>query len=283
MGYRRGLVAGALLAALAAATAKGQETPPPIDPNDAYFRRALARMNALPQPPSFTYAAQVLTDGGTIDMRSAGGENVAALFIAGGKAGDEGTDDSRLTFSFDNRSLATYLVGGATALGAFPGPIFNPTWNSAFRWMQSRRFFADVTTVASTLSPAPVPTQLKTIAIVSRAPELSYHVVRAVRATCVNHDLGWELIVVPVSDPENHPLSSVVVDDRSGLLCAMRFEETMRGAPPSTATHGAIELQFDRIDGLYVVTAESIAMHLGVPGPIQGMSATIAFRQFNSQ
>ncbi len=214
-------------------------------------------------------------------MRRAGASDVRAIFIAGGQAGTEGTGDSTLTFSFDDRNRITYLVGGANILGPLPGPIFDPTWNSAFRWMQSRRFFY-VSTAATMPSAEPTATELKTIAVVSRAPELSYHVVRTARATCANSDPGWELTVVPVSDPENHPLTGVLVDDRTGLLCAMQFDEAMKSEPNGHA-RGTIELQFDRADGLYVVTAESIAMHLGVPGPIRGMSATISFRQFNTR
>jgi hypothetical protein len=281
MGHRRGLAAFTLFALLASMRAWGQQTPPPIDSNDGYFRRALAKMNALPAPPSFTYAANVQTDGGTVDMRRVGGDDVHAIFFAGGKVGTDGSADSTYTFSFDNRKRLTYLVGGASTLGPLPGPVFDPTWNSAFRWMQSRRFF-DVSAARATPTPEPTVTQLKTIAVVSRAPELSYHVVRTSRAICANHDPGWELSVVPVSDAENHPLTGVLVDDHTGLLCAMQFSESMESDPNGHAD-GAIELQFDRAGGLYVVTAESIAMHLAVSGPIRGMTATIAFGQFAAQ
>ncbi len=253
----------------------------PIDANDAFFRGALARMNALPPPPSFTYAADVQTDGGTIDMRRVSPNALNVIFFAGGRVGIDGSASSTFTFSFDDRRRVTYLIGGASALGPFPGPIFDPTWNSAFRWMQSRRFF-DVSVPSATPNPEPTATQLKTIAIVSRSPELSYHVVRTSRATCANQDPGWELSVVAVSDPENHPLTGVLVDDRTGLLCAMQFEESMKSTPDGHA-RGAIELQFDRAGGLYVVTAESIAVHLQAPGRISGMSATISFRQFDTQ
>jgi len=223
----------------------------------------------------------VQTEGGTIDMRRSGSDDVDALFVAGGKVGAEGSSDSTYTFSFDDRKRKAYLIGGASMLGALPGPVFDPTWNSAFRWMQSRRFFA-VSTSLATPKPQPAP-QFETIVVVTRSPALSYHVVRTARGTCANHDPGWELGVVPISDPTDHPLTAVVIDDRTGLVCTMQFEETLQGVPPSAGTHGAIELQFDRVDGLYVVTAESIAMHLALPGPIRGMSATISFGQFNAQ
>jgi hypothetical protein len=238
-------------------------------------------MNALPQPPSFTYTAQIQTDGGTVGVQRAGADNVDAMFIAGGKTGAEGNANSTYTFSFDNRKRVTYLVGGASTLGRLPGPVFDPTWNSAFRWMQSRRFFYE-SVGSEAPSPVPTATRLKTIAIVSRSPELSYHVVRSSRATCENQDPGWELSVVPVGDPENHPLTGVLVDDRTGLLCAMQFEESM-GSLAGTKTHGTIELRFNRADGLYVVTAESIAMDLGVPGSVRGMTANISFGQFAAQ
>jgi hypothetical protein len=281
VGHRRGLAALALLTLLATPAVLGQETPPPVDANDALFRHALALMNALPLPPSFTYTAQVQTDGGTVDVRRVGLSDVDAIFFAGGRVGPDGGSDSTLTFSFDDHKRVVYLVGGANTLGPFPGPIFDPTWSSAFRWMQSRRFF-DVSVPSATPSPEPTATQLKTIAIVSRSPDLIYHVVRASRATCANQDPGWELNVVALSDPINHPLTGVLVDDRTGLLCAMQLEESMKSTPDGHA-RGEIELQFDRAGGLYVVTTESIAMRLQVSGPIRGMSARISFHQFSLQ
>jgi hypothetical protein len=281
MGYRRGLVAFALLLVLARGASAAQQTPVPVYSDDTYFRAALARMNALPPPPSFTYAAEVKTADGTVDMRRVGTDDVRAIFFAGGEIGSNGNADATYTFSFDNRKRVAYLVGGATMMGPLPGPIFDPTWNSAFRWMQSRRFF-DVSLPSATPLPEVAATQLKTIATVSRTPELSYHVVGRSRATCANRDPGWQLSVVPVGDPVNHPLTGVLVDERTGLLCAMQFNEAVSSVPDGDA-RSAIELQFDRIDGLYVVTAESIAMHLAVPGPIRGMTATIIFRQFAEQ
>jgi hypothetical protein len=281
VGHRRGLAAFALLSLLAGTIAWGQQTPPPVDTNDALFRHALALMNALPLPPSFTYTAQIQTDGGTVGVQRAGADNIDAMFVAGGKTGAEGTANSTYTFSFDNRKRVTYLVGGANILGRLPGPVFDPTWNSAFRWMQSRRFFYE-SVGSEAPSPQPTATRLKTIAIVSRSPELSYHVVRSTRATCENQDSGWELNVVPVGDPENYPLTGVLVDDRTGLLCAMQFEESM-GSVAGANARGTIELRFNRIDGLYVVTAESIAMHLALPGSVHAMTANISFGQFAEQ
>jgi hypothetical protein len=272
------LIALLLLVVLTSASAAAQESPGPLDQNDAFFRRALARMNAMPLPPAFTYSAQVRTDGGTVDMRRVGSDTVSAMFFVGGTAGPDGSADAAYTLAFNARARTVYLVGGAAKLGALPGPVFDPTWNSAFRWMQSRRFF-DVSAPSSTPNPEPAQRQLKTIAVVSRSPELSYHVVRTARATCANHDPGWELRVMPISDPLDHPLVGVLVDDRTGLLCAMQFEEEMHSEPDGHA-QGSVELRFETVGGLYVMTGESLVMHLLLPGNYRDMAADISFSQF---
>ncbi len=281
MGHRRGLVWLALLATLASAGAAAQESSAPVDRNDAYFARALARMNSLPTPPSFTYTAQVRTDGGTLAMYPAAGA-LSTTFVVGGTAGDAGSTSGTLTFSFDQSKRQVSLVGGAKALGVAPTPIFDPSWNSAFRWMQNRGLFAvDVDVAPAKPQPAPTGTPLKTIAVVFRSPALSYHVVSSVPATCTNGDPGWQLHVVPVIDPQDHPLVGVLVDDRTGLVCAAQFEETMRSEPDAHA-RGTVELRFAKVADYYVMTGESVRLHLSSQIKPSDMSATITLGDFNT-
>lgn len=275
MGHRRGLVAAILLAVLTTAGAVAQEKTAPVDRNDVYFARALAHMNALPTPPSFTYTAQVKTDGGTVTLYP-NADAVATTFVVGGKSGAEGSADNTLTFSFDQHNRQVFLVGGADALGETPAPIFDPTWNSAFRWMQHRRLFAIDVTQSAPL-PKPTGTPLKTIAIVAGSPALSYHVISSRPATCANGDTGWQLHVVPVSDSEDHPLVGVLIDDRTGLVCAAQFEEAVHSEPPDHA-RGAVEMRFGTVGGYYIVTDESVMLHML---SATGMSATITLGQFD--
>jgi hypothetical protein len=275
MGYRRGLISAVLLVALASAGAAAQEKSAPLDQNDEYFARALARMNALPTPPSFTYTAQVQTTGGTVAVHPYA-DAISTSFIVGGKSGPDGSANDTLTFSFDQHNRQVFLVGGADTLGVTPAPIFDPTWNSAFRWMQHRRLFA-IDVVQATPLPKPTGTPLKTIAIVAGAPALSYHVISSKPATCANGDTGWQLHVVPVSDPEDHPLVGVLVDDHTGLVCAAQFEEAVHSEPPDHA-RGAVEMHFGRVGDYYVVTDESVMLHLLSASE---MSATITLGQFD--
>jgi len=204
---------------------------------------------------------------------------IAATFVVGGKTGSEGSADNTLTFSFDQHKHQVYLIGGASALGETPTPIFDPTWNSAFRWMQHGRLF-DVDVVEATPLPQPTGTPLKTIAVVSRTPALSYHVIGSQPAMCANGDTGWQLHVVPVADPQDHPLVGVLVDDRTGLVCAAQFEESVRSEPEAHA-RGNVELRFARVGDYYVVTDESLTLHLNPQLSASGMSATITLGQFN--
>jgi hypothetical protein len=278
MGYWRRLTILGIFAALGCGVAAAQQAPASLDRNDAYFAHALARMNALPTPPSFTYIAQVRTDGGTLAIYPSAGA-IATTFVVGGMAGSEGSADDTLTFSFDQRNRAVYLIGGASTLGEVPTPIFDPTWNSAFRWMQNRRLF-DIDVVQATPHPQPTGTPLKTIAIVARSPALSYHVIGSQAATCANGDTGWQLHVVPVADPQDHPLVGVLVDDRPGLVCAAQFEESVRSEPEAHA-RGTVELRFAPVGDYYVVTDESLMLRLNSQISASRMSATIALGQFN--
>ncbi len=267
-----------LLAALAGASASAQDTSAPVDRNDAYFARALARTNALPTPPSLTYTARVRTDGGTLAMYPAS-DTLWTTFIVGDNAGNPDRGNTTLTFSFDQRKRQVFLIGGADTLGAAPAPIFDPTWNSAFRWMQHRRLF-DIDVVQATPMPAPTGTPLKTIVVVQRSPGLSYHVTGSVRATCANGDPAWQMHVVATFDPQDHPLVGVLVDDQTGLVCAAQFEETVRSEPETHAS-GSVELRFARVGDYYVMTDESLMLHLNPRMRASGMSATITLGQFN--
>jgi hypothetical protein len=138
----------------------------------------------------------------------------------------------------------------------------------------------DIDVVQATPHPQPTGTPLKTIAIVARSPALSYHVIGSQAATCANGDTGWQLHVVPVADPQDHPLVGVLVDDRTGLVCAAQFEESVRSEPEAHA-RGAVELRFARVGDYYVVTDESLMLRLNSQITASGMSATIALGQFS--
>jgi hypothetical protein len=235
-------------------------------------------MNSLPRPPSFTYTARVRTDGGTVAIYPVA-DTIVTTFVVGGSPESEGSADNTLTFSFDDRNRQVYLVGGASTLGEAPTPIFDPTWNSAFRWMQNRRLF-DIDVVRATPAPQPTGTPLKTIAIVSRSPALSYHVASTEPAACANGDAGLQLHVVPVVDAQDHPLVGVLVDERTGLICSAQFEETVRSVPDSHA-RGRVELNFAQVGDYYVMTNESVQVHLNSLIRPSEMSATITLGQFN--
>lgn len=206
-------------------------------------------------------------------------DTLLTTFDVGNKDEAAGSIDDTLTFSFDQRRRSVYLIGGAKSLGETPTPIFDPTWNSAFRWMQNRRLFA-IDVVRATPMPQASGAPLKTIAIVTGSPALSYRVVRSDPAACANGDTGWQLHVTPIVDPLNHPLVSVLVDDRTGLVCAAQFEEAVRSEPESHA-RGTVELRFSQIDGYYVMTDESLSLHLASEVNRSSMSATITLGQFN--
>jgi hypothetical protein len=214
-------------------------------------------MNALPVPPVFRYHAQIRTTGGTVTATT-----VKLVFFPGGGPSATASDE----VDFDLTSTAA------------PSPILNPTWSSAFAWMQHRSLL-----VRAVTSPAPpssmVDIRLPTIAVVAAAPAAVYRVVHERDDTCPNGEPARRQQVAPVRDPDSYPLVGTVINERTGLFCALEYEESVDGSG-AVAARGSAELRFASIASYYLMTSARFVMHAeSYRGPAS-MSADIWLHDF---
>jgi len=211
-------------------------------------------MNALPSPPALRYQAQIGTTGGTVSAT-----NAQIEFFPGASWSVNAPYEAQLTL---------------TSTSA-PSPIVNPTWASAFAWMQHRGLF-----VQAAPSPAPpVDVRLPTIAIVAAAAGATYRVADERAGACPDGDAGLRQQIVALRDPDSHPLVGAVINRRTGLFCALDYQESVAGHGV-VAAQGAAELRFASIGAYYLMTSARFSMHAeSVRGPTS-MSADISLRDF---
>jgi hypothetical protein len=212
-------------------------------------------MNALPTPPALRYQAAIGTTGGTV---SASSEKL--VFYPGGTWSSTASNEAAVTF---------------TSTGA-PSPMVNPTWASAFGWMQHRSLL-----VQAAPSPAPpVDVRLPTIAVVAAAPGELYRVVREQDAVCPNGDPAVRQWVVALHDPDSHPLIGTVVDQRSGLFCALDYEESVATEGDAVGARASAELRFAAVHTFYLMTVAQLQIHAQSYRGLASMSADISLRDF---
>jgi hypothetical protein len=254
LGHRRRLALIALLVVAATGGALAQSSGDDLDAANARFTSAIARMNALPTPPALHYEARIETTGGTVSAKSGG----IGLYPGG-------------NWSVTTSNEADLTLTSTSA----PSPIVNPTWASAFAWMQRRSLL-----VHAAPSPAPpVDVRLPTIAVVAAVPGALYRVVHEEVGACPDGEPGHRQQVVALHEPDSHPLVGTIVNQRTGLFCVLDYEESVAGSGVVEA-QAAVELRFTSDGSYYLMTSAQFFMHAeSLRGPTH-MSAEIALRDF---
>jgi hypothetical protein len=227
-----------------------------LDAATARFRATIARMNALPSPPTLRYQARIRTDGGTVSATTA-----KVVFFPGGVFSPAAPDEVELQL---------------TSAGV-PSPILDPTWSSAFGWMQHRSLLVRRAPPPSSTLDVTLPT----IAVVAAAPAVACRVVSERSGTCPNGDRGWQQRVVPLRDPDMHPLVGTIIDERTELFCVLEFEESIAAGDAMDA-QGLAELRFQSAASYYVVTSAHLIMHVQNASGVARMSADISLDDFEA-
>ncbi len=212
-------------------------------------------MNALPSPPALRYQAQIGTTGGTVSATTAQIE-----FFPGASWSTSASYEAQLTL---------------TSTSA-PSPIVNPTWASAFAWMQHRSLL-----VRAAPSPAPpVDVRLPTIAIVAAAAGAAYRVAGERDDGCPDGEPGLRQQIVALRDSDSHPLIGTVINQRTGLFCALDHQESVAGKGVVEA-QGSAELHFASTGPYYLMTSAQFSIHAeSYRGPAS-MSTTISLGGFS--
>ncbi|HTW82909.1 MAG TPA: hypothetical protein VMD91_02435 [Candidatus Sulfotelmatobacter sp.] len=176
------------------------------------------------------------------------------------------------------RTDASYEADLSLTSTSAPSPILNPTWGSAFGWMEHRSML-----VHAARSPAPssaaVDVRLPTIVVVAAAPAAIYRVVHEQDEACPNGEPGWRQQVIAVRDADSHPLVATVINQRTGLFCALDYQESVEGSG-AVAAQGSAELRFATTGPYYLMTGAHFSMHAESERGPASMSAEISLSDF---
>lgn len=236
------------------------------------YVRALAAMQALPQPPYVTFESNFSAPDMRINLAPYDGYGTLYLSIGAGA--------SSAMWRTDYRPAERRIVletGNGTKLLAL-SPIFNPTWQGAYDWVRYGLQGAPARRPTEAVPQPPGTAQLKTIAIVSALSPGAYYVEDAGAQACPGGEPGRHLHLKPRFDPANHPLSDVVVDSKSERFCSMRF--TLQSSGLVYAMNGWMELHFGQVGAYWLVTGGNGNIGMQFFGQ-QYKSSPIAFSYSN--
>ena len=225
---------------------------PPAEPSaQAFYAKAVATMDRVPQPPYVTYELQAQSDNLHVGLQKTGG-NVWLLFQGGSAPTDwsvkHRTQDYESEVLDESNRGARYISAR---------PFFDPTWFGAFRALRDGMLGyqnpdpqRDALTIAE---PTAAPdASLHTIAAVSVIGPSVYAVTDRGAATCPNGDPGHALHLVPRRHDPRAQLSDVTVDLDSMRFCTIRFRWN------TLLSTLLVEQHYADVDGYWIVTDGSL-------------------------
>ncbi len=204
-------------------------------------------MRSLPKQPSETYHIHVVSQG----MKFAFAPSLGELqFAVGYGAGMHPEADLDARYDPASDRVSADQNGHAYLVRI---PLFNPTWAGIAAWMKYGFYgpSADAPTAPGSPTPAPSPNAMRTIAEVVAVSPGAYQIDDGGAATCKNGDAGHKILLRALTDPETHPLTSVVVDVRSMRFCTMDFR---LGASSALSFTGFFELNWGTVGSAWQVT-----------------------------
>ncbi len=246
-----GVLARALALGVAFAFgAFGAAAAAPVDA-PAYYRSALSAMERDPEPPFLTYRTTVPSGDGSIVV-SADDEGHAELAVLAGTS-----DEQSWHVAYrQSDGLASVSLADGTLVRSHLA-VFDPTWNGAYTWL---RHGLSATDAVAPSTPQPEPGDVPSpgasappiVAIVRAIDEHRYALRDGGDAPCADGRPGRKLYAAARSQPQDHPLTEVVVDARSRHFCTMRFHELISG--PTLAFDLQIELHLAPVGSYYLIT-----------------------------
>lgn len=245
------LLAGALIAALAA---------PPTP--QQYYARALDTMNALPQPAYATFDMDMHAQGAGIATSCSPGAG-AAFTVGWGHA-----------MHHELHVQGEYsLSGNAAAIRETDGTycrdnaaLFKPAWAAMHDWM---RYGISESPSApqhhAEQIAQPQPSGMRTIASITALAPAAYEVFDRGPAACPSGTQGHALHLVARSNPDEHPLTDVVVETSTMRFCFMRFS-LVNAVAAGTGAKGDMAVDFGESNGYWTVTHGHAVLSLRMLG-----------------
>jgi hypothetical protein len=227
----------------------------------AYYERAIEAMRDVPQPNFATYDVHVHVTGMGFSLtREANGK--ASIDLGWG-------DNTRPDASF----AAAYrksddLTSAQTpqGWGIVNSPIFDPTWNGVSDWIRYG-FNGRPESATALPSPAPDAGGLPEIAAVQAMGLAFYDAQDGGAANCANGDAAHRIHLIARRDPIDHPLTDVVIDQRTNRFCSVRLG--MHQSVVAAGYSGTIDLNIEDVNGQSLVRSVMVdflvrAMGVGV-------------------
>lgn len=229
---------------------------------EQYYARALDTMNALPQPAYLTFDMDMKAGGAEIGTSCSPGAD-AAFSVGWGRA-----------MHHELHTEGEYsLSGNAAAIREEDGTycrddaaLFKPAWAAMHDWMR----YGISQPPSSAKPPASHSTQsnssgLPTIAAVTAMAPAAYDVFDHGAATCPSGTPGHALHLVAISNPDEHPLTDVVIETRTMRFCSMRFS-LVDAVVAGTGAKGDMVVDFGQSNGYWSVTHGHAVLSLRMLG-----------------
>ena len=217
---------------------------------EQYYARALDTMNALPQPAYATFDMNMKASGAGITTSCSPGSR--AEFALGWGRGMRQEVQAQGEYSLSGNAAAFREKDGNFCRDDVA--VFKPAWAAMHDWMR----YGISEAPASAPSHAPQGAQkpdrgLQTISSVTALASAAYEVFDDGTATCPSGTPGHALHLIARSNPDEHPLTDVVIETATMRFCRMRFN-LVNAVAVGTGAKGDMTVDFDERSGYWSVT-----------------------------
>lgn len=213
-----------------------------------YYARALDTMNALPEPAYATFDMDVQASGA--EIATACTPKAGAAFSIGWGRGMRHEIQTQGEYSLSGNAAAILEKGTYCRDDV---AIFKPQWAAMHDWM--RYGISDSPHPAARRAPQNHKNGeagLQTIATVTAVSPAAYDVFDRGAAACPSGTPGHALHLVAVSNPDEHPLTDVIIETTTMRFCMMRFS-LVNAVVAGTGAKGDMTVNFAESNGYWSV------------------------------
>ncbi|HVA28031.1 MAG TPA: hypothetical protein VNF68_07610 [Candidatus Baltobacteraceae bacterium] len=233
-----------------------------------YFRSTLQHMVDLPEPALVSYTVTVFATGQSFYVsRDPESGDAEFGFAIGDALGDTKASWPVRVRAADATTIIT--LDGDDAVTTYP--LFDATWDGAYRWLRYG-FEGSIPATptpstppseAPSATPSPTPAPLGVIAVVQAINTGAYSVQDRGSEPCENGHLGRHIHLAARGDGDAHPATDLTVDTTTGDICTMRFE--LRRTQ-FFALRGSVEIHYERVGAYLLASDGRIRLHSDIQG-----------------
>ncbi|HEY9179788.1 MAG TPA: hypothetical protein VIO32_03650, partial [Candidatus Baltobacteraceae bacterium] len=226
-----------------------------------YYARALDTMNALPQPAYATFDMDIKASGA--EIASSCSPKAGAAFSIGWGRGMRHEIQTRGEYTLSGNAAAILEKGTYCRDDA---AIFKPQWAAMHDWMRYGISGAPhFDSAKSPKSSKSISARLPTIANVTAVSPAAYDVFDRGAAVCPSGTPGHALHLIAVSNPDEHPLTDVIIEANTMRFCMMRFS-LVNAVAAGTGAKGDMTVDFAESNGYWSITHGHAVLSLRMLG-----------------